>query len=363
METTFKLLMVEDSPEDAELLLRTLRKGGLAPQSQRVQTAEALLEALAKDRWDVVISDFSMPGFDGSKALAIVHEADADLPFLFFSGTLEVEVAVEAMRQGASDYFLKGHWNHLTRLAPAVRREVEKRETRRRLKEALAQPQPPADADFFAAGWPWLGEFAGSLQRELAEPLGRLSREAWLLDASEGSHLSKLKRQLEGLHARMGTLDTFRRLRRAGGGSTDLNATAATVADFLGLQRCGGVEVVQKLERGLPFVLADPAHVHQIFINLGMEMLQSGDSDGPIEIETGRLLIGADWRSGQGSRTREYGMLRLRDLGDRSEPALPGIKAALAEALTLHNGGQFTVENLDGARCFRVCFPLWQAGA
>jgi len=131
------------------------------------------------------------------------------------------------------------------------------------------------------------------------------------------------------------------------------------VADFLGLQKGGHVEVLQRLERSLPFVLADPAHVHQIFINLGLEMLQMSESGGPIEIETGRLLIGADWRSGNGGGTAEYGMFRLRDLGTRSEPALPGLRTALAEAMVRHNGGQFTVEDLEGARCFRVCFPLW----
>jgi CheY-like chemotaxis protein len=352
METKVKLLMVEDSPEDAELLLRTLRKGGLAPQSQRVQTADGLKRALEEERWDLVISDYSMPGFDGTQALAIVHQTDADLPFLFFSGTLEVEVAVEAMRQGASDYFLKGHWNHLTRLAPAVRREVEKRETRRRLKEALAQPK--GDGDIFGSGWPWLGEFAGAVLREVGEPLGRLSREPWLLDAAEGSHLFRLRRQLEGLHAGLGTLDSFRRLRKAGGGSTDLNATAATTANFLGLQRGGTVEVLLRLEKSLPYVLADPAHVHQVFINLGLELLQAGEGSGPIEIETGRLLIGS------AGAARDYGMFRLRDLGARSEASAPGLKASLAEAMVRHNGGQFTVEDLEGSRCFRVCFPLWK---
>ena len=354
METAFKLLMVEDSPEDADLLLRTLRKGGMAPDYSRVQTAEALGRALESDRWDVVISDYSMPGFDGTRALAMVHEADADLPFLFFSGTLEVEVAVEAMRQGASDYFLKGHWNHLTRLVPAVRREVEKRETRRRLKQALAQAAGeggPADA-----AWPGLTGLAGAMLKELVEPLGQLAR-----DTQGGLAAGpELRPRLEALGSRLKTLEAFSRLTKPGLGAADLNAAAGGLEDFLGPQRAQGLEVVRRLERNLPAVAADPVHVHQILINLGLELLQLGGSAGPLEIETGRLLIGSAAGPGDGGKPREHGMIRLRDLGPRPEGGAGGLKLALAEAMVSQNGGQLTVEELEGARCFRVCFPFWR---
>lgn len=326
METPFKLLMVEDSPEDAELLLRTLRKGGMAPDYQRVQTAEALAQALEKGYWDVVISDYSMPGFDGTRALAMVHEADADLPFLFFSGTLEVEVAVEAMRQGASDYFLKGHWNHLTRLVPAVRREVERRETRRRLKEALAWPA--SEERLRDAAWPTLASLAGAMLKELGEPLA----------------------------SRFETLEAFSRLRKPGLGATDLNAAAGALEDFLAPERAKGLELLLQLERNLPAVAADPAHVQQILVNLGLELLHG--SGGPLEIETGRLLIGPAAGPGAGAQPREHGMLRLRDLGHRPDKSVGGLKLVLAEAMVRQNGGQLTREELEGARCFRVCFPL-----
>jgi len=354
METAFKLLMVEDSPEDAELLLRTLRKGGMAPDYSRVQTAEALSRALESDRWDVVISDYSMPGFDGTQALAMVHEADADLPFLFFSGTLEVEVAVEAMRQGASDYFLKGHWNHLTRLVPAVRREVEKRGMRRRLKQALVQSV--GEGKLAEAAWPGLTGLAGAILRDLAEPLGQMARKPWGAAAA----VEGLGPQLEALGARLRTLEAFSRLRKPGLGSTDLNLAAADLEDYLGPQRAKGLELIRRLERNLPPVWADPAHVHQILVNLGLEILEMGGSTGPLEIETGRLVIGPVPGPGENGKPLEYGMLRLRDLGQRSESAAGGIKLALAEAMVLQNGGQLTMEELEGARCFRICFPFWR---
>ncbi|HXC63141.1 MAG TPA: hypothetical protein VNZ67_02225, partial [bacterium] len=255
--------------------------------------------------------------------------------------------------QGASDYFLKGHWNHLTRLVPAVRREVEKRETRRRLKQALAQVAGegrPADA-----AWPGLTGLAGAMLKELMEPLGQLARVPL-----GGPDALELRPRLEALSSRLKTLEAFSRLRKPGLGSADLNAAAAGLEDFLGPQRAKGLEVIRRLERNLPAVAADPVHVHQILVNLGLELLQMGGSAGPLEIETGQLLIGQVAGPGDAGKTSEYGMLRLRDLGHRTDASAGGLKLALAEALVTQNGGQLTVEELEGARCFRVCFPFWR---
>ena len=98
MANPLRALIVEDSEADCALLLRILQKGGYEVAHERVDSAEALRARLNEEKWNIVISDFSMPGFNGSAALAIVRETDPDLPFIFLSGTIGEDTAVEAMR-------------------------------------------------------------------------------------------------------------------------------------------------------------------------------------------------------------------------------------------------------------------------
>jgi PAS domain S-box-containing protein len=128
MRVTLRVLLIEDSEDDAALVLRELRRGGYEPICQQVQTAVDLGAALDQQEWDVVISDFAMPQFSGMAALAIVRERQPDLPFILVSGNIGEEMAVSAMKAGANDYLMK---NALARLAPAVRKEIAETKARR----------------------------------------------------------------------------------------------------------------------------------------------------------------------------------------------------------------------------------------
>jgi len=125
--------MVEDNADDAALVLQELRRAGFDPVARRVDTADAMREALARDPWDIVISDYTMPAFSGTDAIRVLQASGRELPFILVSGTVGEETAVEAMKAGASDYVLK---DNLPRLAPAVAREVHEAEIRRRHREA-----------------------------------------------------------------------------------------------------------------------------------------------------------------------------------------------------------------------------------
>jgi signal transduction histidine kinase len=137
-----RVLMVEDSEDDALLVGLQLRRGGYLPEVRRVDSPEGLRAALA-ERWDVVISDYVLPRFDGIAALRIVRElAGPELPFVLVSGTIGEEKAVEALKSGAGDFVTK---QNLTRLVPAIEREMrdaqvrrERRETLEALREAVA---------------------------------------------------------------------------------------------------------------------------------------------------------------------------------------------------------------------------------
>src|SRR5256885_3682971 len=128
MTEPLRILLAEDSETDAELVQRELKRGGLDFQSRRVQTESDFRRELDEFQPHLVISDFSMPQFNGREALAIARESGADIPFIFISGTIGENVAVDMMKAGADDYVMK---NNLARLLPALKRELREAEVRR----------------------------------------------------------------------------------------------------------------------------------------------------------------------------------------------------------------------------------------
>lgn len=133
MAEQLRVLLVEDSADDALLILRQLRKGDFDVISTRVDTPAALTEALASQPWDIVLSDYTMPHFNGLAALRLVRQSHPDLPFVLVSGAVGEEAAAEVMRSGAGDVILK---DKLTRLLPAVQRELREAETFRQRLQA-----------------------------------------------------------------------------------------------------------------------------------------------------------------------------------------------------------------------------------
>jgi diguanylate cyclase (GGDEF)-like protein/PAS domain S-box-containing protein len=133
MEASIRLLIIEDSEDDAALVHRIVRQGGYEVHSERVDSARGLAQALNK-QWDVIISDYSMPHFSGNDALKMVRQLHPEVPFIFVSGTIGEDAATEAMRVGAQDYVLK---TNLKRLIPAVQRELREIENRGHLKKQV----------------------------------------------------------------------------------------------------------------------------------------------------------------------------------------------------------------------------------
>jgi len=154
-----RVLLVEDSENDALLLLRELERAGYEVDHQRVHTAEGLKEAL-RSQWGVILSDFRMPRFSAMDALKIANASGSDVPFIVVSGRIGEDVAVEAIRSGAFDYVMK---DNLTRLSQTVERGLEKAEEqrqRRRIEEELRRRDAILEAVRFAADQ-FLGEAAG----------------------------------------------------------------------------------------------------------------------------------------------------------------------------------------------------------
>jgi two-component system, NarL family, sensor histidine kinase UhpB len=129
-----RILLLEDLVSDAELVRHELRRGGLAFTTQRVDTEESFLHALTDFKPDLILADYSLPMFDGMTALAHAQERVPDVPFIFVSGTLGEELAIETLKSGATDYVLK---QGLSRLVPSVKRAL--REAQERLERKRAE--------------------------------------------------------------------------------------------------------------------------------------------------------------------------------------------------------------------------------
>jgi signal transduction histidine kinase len=136
MKKQIHILMVEDDEADAALEQRNLQKGGLHFSLVRVQTESDYIRELSRNPPDVILSDYSMPGFDGYAALNIAKNQHPEIPFIFVTGTMGEEVAIETLKNGATDYVLK---MRLTRLVPAVNRAMREAQERRDRLQAEVQ--------------------------------------------------------------------------------------------------------------------------------------------------------------------------------------------------------------------------------
>ncbi len=176
-ERIFRVLHLEDSELDHELLRAHMMRGGLLTQTCRVETEAEFLQAL-NEPWDVVVSDYNLPGFSGLVALELLKANTRDVPFVLVSGEIGEDTAVEAMRHGASDYLQK---NHLARLVPALLHAIDAAETRRaRVK---------ADRDLVASKQR-LHELAQHLQTSIEQERAAIARE---IHDDVGGSLTALK--------------------------------------------------------------------------------------------------------------------------------------------------------------------------
>ena len=147
-----RVLLVDDHPEDVELILLALQQGGYKPAARRVETAADLRAALAAQSWDVVLSEYALPTFSGPAAFEVVRDSGCDLPFLIVSGTVGEDAAVHAMRAGVHDFLLKGQLGRLVAAIERELREAELRAERRKMKDQLMIAERMASVGTLAAG-------------------------------------------------------------------------------------------------------------------------------------------------------------------------------------------------------------------
>ena len=126
-----RVLMIEDSEDDAALIMCELKRNGCEVVSERVDTQRAMIDALDRQEWDVIVADYSIPQFDALKAFKLIQERNEDLPLILVSGTIGEDIAVEAMKVGVHDYIMK---DNLDRLGHAVERALQEAQRRHHIK-------------------------------------------------------------------------------------------------------------------------------------------------------------------------------------------------------------------------------------
>ena len=195
-----QVLHLEDSLPDHELALLQLQRAGLRLDMLRVDTEAAYREALASQDWDLVLSDFNLPGFTGLRAQQLLRESGKDLPFILVSGEIGEDTAVSAMRNGAADYLLK---HNLARLAPAVEHAIAAHQDR------LARLQ--ADADL-AASRQRLSELAQHLQTSVERERAAIARE---IHDDVGGSLTAIKFELAWIGRHVAVPEVQQRVQNA----------------------------------------------------------------------------------------------------------------------------------------------------
>jgi two-component system cell cycle sensor histidine kinase/response regulator CckA len=287
METTLRALILEDSETDCALLVRALRQGGYAVSHKRVDSPAAFAASLVEGAWDVVISDYSMPGFRGTEALAALREKGLDIPFIFVSGTIGEELAVEAMRVGAQDYVMKGN---LARLLPAIRREIREasaRQEHRRSERRVRQLEK------FEA----LGKLAGGIAHDFNNVIGAIMGWAELgaEDAGPGSKAAKyfqnIRSQAERAAGLTRQLLAYARRQFLEPRNINLNQIINETTTLFRRGIGESIELKLTLASDLLTTHADPSQIEQVLMNLCFNARDAMPKGGVLQIETRNVEI------------------------------------------------------------------------
>jgi len=202
-----QVLLVEDSEDDAALLKIELQRAGYTPNCHRAETPEALNAAIERQDWDLVISDYRLPRFDGLAALALVKEKGLDVPFIIVSGFITEETAVAAMKAGAHDYVMK---DKLARLGPAVERELREAASRSERRRSEGQLKAQHTITLILATAASFDEAAPAIVQVLLDSLKLDLGALWVADAQQ----SLLKPSILDLRAPSPPLNAFLEARR-----------------------------------------------------------------------------------------------------------------------------------------------------
>ncbi|HTR39044.1 MAG TPA: HAMP domain-containing sensor histidine kinase [Bryobacteraceae bacterium] len=363
-------LVIEDCEDDYDLLLLKLRQAGFEPMAIRVETIAEVEDALARQDWQIIISDFDLPGFDGLRALDLVRAHTADIPFFLVSGVIDEEQAVAAMRAGVQDYFFKGK---LARLGPAVSRELH--EADQRAQRRQAQAELDRDRDLLRHD---RIRFVDVMSHELRTPLniinvaaGMLARYSERMDASaRQERISEIQDAIVRMTRVIDKVLLTSRLElRRWDLRSDTFDPAVWCKEFLDHEFTDSDQRrrIRLQMRNLPARVAMDQRVIEIALqNLLTNAIKYSPPDAPVELEVRTASSG-----GIEFLVRDYGIgipdadiahvldsfYRGSNVGD-----VPGtgLGLALVKNCTDLHGGTIEIQSQPGqGTCVRMCLADW----
>ena len=281
-----RVLLIEDSEDDALLLERELRRGGYDLVSSRVETA-AQMEAALQQKWDLIVSDYSMPHFDPLSALRILEEKGLDIPCILVSGSVDETTILNAMKAGAADYLMK---DNLMRLTPAVDRELreaEGRRERRRLEEQVRHAQKMEA----------IGRLAGGVAHDFNNLLTVITGYSELLLGSGSvndftrSALEEIKKAAERGGSLTRQLLIFSRKQKLLPKSVSLNDLVVNMEKMLVRLIGENISLVSVLRPDLGLVRGDIGLFEQVIMNLVVNARDAMPEGGKLTIETSNLNL------------------------------------------------------------------------
>ena len=308
MSKVLRALLVEDSPADAELLVHELKRAGYDLTFERVETADAMRDALARNQWDIVLSDYSLPTFSGPEALRVKQAMAEDIPFIIISGTIGEETAVSALKAGAQDFLVKGR---LARLLPAIERELRDAAERRERRQLEAQLNHAQKMEA-------VGQLAGSVAHDfnnvLTAILGfcELALGSLADDSPMRRDLLEIRNAGERAAGLTRQLLAFSRQQVLQPKVHDLNALVSGILPMLRRLLIENIEVYIALEPNAGRLKIDSTQLEQVLVNLVVNARDAMPNGGKLTIETrsdagaGEVILRVtDTGSGMDETTRQ----------------------------------------------------------
>ena len=312
MKPPFHVLHLEDDPNDAALVQSTLEAGGVTCTTTRVQNRDEFVAALESGGIDLILSDFSLPTFDGLSALEIAHARCPDVPFILVSGTVGEEQAIDSLKSGATDYVPK---DSLARLAPAVRRamqEVKERAERRRLEAQVIAAQKTEVVGQLASG------VAHDFNNLVAVIMGY--SDLLLSELDPDSPLRKYTEEIRHASERAAGLTRqlliFSRKQTVQPVVLDLNEVVKDLDKMLRRLIGENIEMAMVPGKQIGRVKTDPGHVGQVLMNLVVNARDAMPKGGQISIAMNNVTLDENYtRSHPGVIPGDYVMLSVSDTG------------------------------------------------
>ena len=294
MKTPLRLLHLEDDPLDAELITNTLIEGGIPCQSQLVDTRQAFVAALKECRMNLILADYSIPGFDGMTALTLARQHCPDVPFLFVSATIGEELAIDAMHQGATDYVLK---QRLGRLVPSVQRalrELDDRAERKRAEEALRQSEKQFRQSQKMEA---VGRLAGGIAHDFNNLLTVIMGYSQVLLTELGPQHTLRGKIEETLKAGEKAATLIRQLLTFSSKQSldpkilSLNTAVTSLESLLRRLIGENIQLVSTLDPTNGRLRADQAQLEQVLVNLVVNARDAMPKGGTLTIETAQVEL------------------------------------------------------------------------